>query len=110
MLFHGVRASSRKHAVQHRGIRRCFGALARIAARTQPRTDEPLVATQRGLDQRALVVAGHLLPTERCQSDNACASGSGAHKRFGGRAVLAVFAASLGCRAAHPAAATAFPL
>jgi hypothetical protein len=43
----------------------------------------------------------------RC--NNACASGSGAHKRFGGRAVLAVFAASLGCRAAHPAAATAFP-
>src|SRR5207245_9525561 len=43
------------------------------------------------------------------QCDNAHGAGSAAPKRFAGRTAVAVFAASLGCRAATPAAATPGP-
>jgi hypothetical protein len=33
-------------------------------ASSKPRPDEPLVATHRGLDQRAPAVAGHLMPNK----------------------------------------------
>ena len=64
----GVGPSRIEHSVEHGDADDGFGALRGLATSAQPRADDPLVATHRGLDQRAPPVARDLLPCrENCR-------------------------------------------
>ena len=62
--------SKRQHAIQRTDSDGYLGRLARIRARPQCVTDDPLVSTDIGLHQRTLVIAGRLLPTHAAALGN----------------------------------------
>jgi hypothetical protein len=62
LATYGFRASGRQHLVQHHYADSCLSLLRGEAARSQPRSDQRLVATHRRFDQRALAIICCFLP------------------------------------------------
>lgn len=61
-VTNGFRASSAHHPVKHRHADGHFGLLGHRMTGPQPRAEDRLVAAHRGLDLRALLIAGGALP------------------------------------------------